>query len=628
MGKALLLAAAQSGINLSNASFSLFGGVLVNGTTEANTKGVSRVAGTLSKFGMRVHTDGTARSATLRKNAANGNETFSIADAASGVFEDATNSDAVSAGDNFNSTWARTGAASNAYWIRSLFEASSGHACLYWAGGLTSSISANSTTQYIAPAGSASSNATESKRKAKVRTAGTLTNGHVYVSANGRTTDTTFKSRVNGADGTISIVFGSGVTGLIEDTTHTDTLAAGDDINWRWTTSTGGGTLSPVFLGLAISASSTQNDLFSQVNAARAASGTMGHWPITSGGASATTTEANAKVQHGFDGTASRLRVYLAANTYSADATMTFRKNGANGNQTVTLTAGATGWFEDATNSDSFAATDDCNIGITGGTSGSIDIQTFALTEAPSASVTSTPGTGALSLSGLSPSVAGVYTSLPGVGALALTGGAPEITADALTLPGLGSLTLTGLAPDVAGVYTALPSAGSLTLTGLAPDLSWGATPLPGNGSLTITGLAPSVVVGFTASPVTGVLALTGFAPAITMNANPEPGVGSLTLAGLQPAVALQTAPGFGTLTLTGYAPSVVMSGELRLIPSIGNIPQLQAQINDILTVIYGAMPGYDTALPSVSGQVEGRLFVVTPGNTMYQFRSGAWVAI
>lgn len=50
-------------------------------------------------------------------------------------------------------------------------------------------------------------------------------------------------------------------------------------------------------------------------------------------------------------GTYSLMSIFVSANTAST-ATLTFRKNGAAGNQTISIGSGATGWFQDVTNSD------------------------------------------------------------------------------------------------------------------------------------------------------------------------------------------------------------------------------------------------------------------------------------
>ena len=54
----------------------------------------------------------------------------------------------------------------------------------------------------------------------------------------------------------------------------------------------------------------------------------------------------------------------------------------------------------------------------------------------------------------------------------------------------------------------------------------------------------------------------------------------------------------------------------------------LQAQLNDILMKVYHSIPMHGTSLPATTGVLEGSIFILEPGNTWYQLRSGAWVAI
>jgi len=62
--------------------------------------------------------------------------------------------------------------------------------------------------------------------------------------------------------------------------------------------------------------------------------------------------------------------VNVATNTHTASTTIVFRKNGANGNQTITIPAGVTGYFEDAVNTDTVAVGDNVCFQIDRGTGG------------------------------------------------------------------------------------------------------------------------------------------------------------------------------------------------------------------------------------------------------------------
>lgn len=90
------------------------------------------------------------------------------------------------------------------------------------------------------------------------------------------------------------------------------------------------------------------------------------------------TTEASVAVQTNFAGTISRLRVFVSANSLSTAATVvTFRKNGADTPLTLTIPAGATGWFHDFNNSNGFIATDSIVISaaVAAGGTGTIEIE-------------------------------------------------------------------------------------------------------------------------------------------------------------------------------------------------------------------------------------------------------------
>ena len=58
-------------------------------------------------------------------------------------------------------------------------------------------------------------------------------------------------------------------------------------------------------------------------------------------------------------GTMKHLGAYVSSNARTTTSTLRSRKNVANGNQTRSITSGATGWQEDTTNSDTIAANDD-----------------------------------------------------------------------------------------------------------------------------------------------------------------------------------------------------------------------------------------------------------------------------
>lgn len=92
--------------------------------------------------------------------------------------------------------------------------------------------------------------------------------------------------------------------------------------------------------------------------------------PCTQGSVRNATAEAEVESRCWRPRTYSNMYVNVAANTHSADTTITFRVNGADGNQTITVPAGATGYFEDASNTDSVVVGDNVCIKVDRGTGG------------------------------------------------------------------------------------------------------------------------------------------------------------------------------------------------------------------------------------------------------------------
>lgn len=92
-------------------------------------------------------------------------------------------------------------------------------------------------------------------------------------------------------------------------------------------------------------------------------------------------TDAETRCEMQVGGTFELLRTYIHANSYATlAATLDLRKNGADGNQSISITAATTGYFEDNTNTDTFVAGDDMNYEATGpAESGTIDFQFIAV---------------------------------------------------------------------------------------------------------------------------------------------------------------------------------------------------------------------------------------------------------
>lgn len=235
-------------------------------TTEAYAQIPFRTAGTLSNLHVRALAPGSGASATIkvRKNGADGNEAISIATNASGEFDDTSNTDSVTAGDLL--CYSVVTNTSN-YWIVGL-------SCLYEASsGMLSKLSTNHengasrssiNTLYHNVDGLLSWFSTESNLALPSSVSGTLKNFAVYTDSNSRTAATTFGSRKNLGAGNLAISIGASSTGLFEDTSNTDTISAGDKINYQSTMSSGSGTLVIRFISSELV---TTNNTFEVVSA-------------------------------------------------------------------------------------------------------------------------------------------------------------------------------------------------------------------------------------------------------------------------------------------------------------------------------------------------------------------------
>lgn len=186
---------------------------------------------------------------------------------------------------------------------------------------------------------------------------------------------------------------------------------------------------------------------------------------------------------------------------------------------------------------------------------------TPAFTADPSFSVTAAPGVGAVTLTGLAPtvSVSGGTTISPGVGAVTITGQTPVALRGAVAQPGAGTVTVTGQTPVALRGTVVQPGAGAVTLTGLAPALLTGVVVQPGVGAVTFSGATPSVLQNVIVAPGAGAVAFTGAAPALLVGTTAQPGVGAVTIAGAAPTLLLDTVvqPGVGSITVSGQAPNI-----------------------------------------------------------------------
>lgn len=107
------------------------------------------------------------------------------------------------------------------------------------------------------------------------------------------------------------------------------------------------------------------------------------------------TLEVQGQLKYHTSGTFSALVAVVQTNTCTTASTVNFRKNGANGNSTVSIGSSATGTFEDLVHTDTIAVSDLVNLQIINAAVGSLTIyQVGMLFTAASANTVSKVGTG------------------------------------------------------------------------------------------------------------------------------------------------------------------------------------------------------------------------------------------
>lgn len=331
--------------------------------------GLSVVVGanTLSTAGLTVIT---------RKNGGNGSQTISVAASATGIFSDLTNTDTLASGDLFNSQVTADSGGTGSAQIRAIsawFYATDGsHTVQFVSANDGNPAYSASTTSYQFLSGDVGVDTTENRVKMQIDVPGKFRNFQVLVAVNTRSTTNTFRTRVNNANGNQLLSVTSGSTGLFEDVSNNDVVVAFDDVNYEVVIGSGSGNLGPRTMSITfVTTGEEKSNVFASIMGGQ--SKTAGQTLNSCIGgmiAVAISTEATVQQDTNFNFTATRLKCYINTNPFSGTSTFKFRKNGADGNQTISIGAGATGFFEDTTNSDICLGTDEVNVSWTGGTTG------------------------------------------------------------------------------------------------------------------------------------------------------------------------------------------------------------------------------------------------------------------
>lgn len=523
MGRALLIASETVAVIATLHPFGVAGTAVNTNVSVANEQRVRvqfGVAGVLSLLAVSVDATGTGRTLTQRISGSNGNQTVSPTDTTAGVYADNTHTDAVAVAAGVNVTVVSAVGSPLYYWVRNVFTATVSHATVFANVGQSGGTGALTGPQtrfgpFCGLLDGSAVQTTEANTQVLFRVPGTAIYFNVNVGANSRSDATVFQMRPNGGNGNGVVSVGAGLTGLFTDAVNTDTVASGDLYCWTVVVGAGTGTIAPNSAGITIVNSvDNRNDIFAGGARARtrAASATPDYYFIAGQLLSVSGVEDTLKIQHGFQVSTRNFRLKLSANTYSASATATLRKNGVDVNQTLTIGAGLTGWFENTSNNDSFQAADDCDWSLVGGTSGSITLRAFGLTETENVFVIGAAASGLAGVFGSSESQG--PTGAAGTGSAGTIGGADS--------PGFAGVAGTGalgtLLASLSDVLTGVAAAGSAgllaaseakTLTGVTGTGT--AATLAPKGDLPLIGASATGSVGtFSGSESAGLSGVSG----------------------------------------------------------------------------------------------------------------------
>ena len=316
-----------------------------------------------------------------RKNGAFGNLTVTVS--GTGAFQDTVNSDAlvdqdliclqytgIAAGDRNFSLWGST-----------LQDTGTNITLQVASGGATI---AEGLTRYGPIAGRLNAATgmatTESDVQYTVRRATAYSNLRVFVGTNTIDNNSPFTFRKNIADGSQVATITPLATGAFEDTTNSDSVVAGDEIDYSLVTGADPGFVAVHLAQLKHTSTGREAATANPIGTSRTGDAFFG----AEADASSTSTEVNSQIAARAAFTASNLFVNVTAHGASSGVDFFLRQNTANSALTVNVPQNTTGLFEDTTNSVSIALTDLYNyFQDHGGGVGAITVTVIGMAQGP-----------------------------------------------------------------------------------------------------------------------------------------------------------------------------------------------------------------------------------------------------
>lgn len=326
--------------------------------------------GTIRKFSAYVSVNNLTVSTTirLRKNGLNANSVLTIPAGGTGLFEDNVNVDTV--GNNVPDFFcvemlSPDNTANNTLSMTILsfdFEPTDNIAVTRLVGRGRNTHATASATRYGNFVGGITTNSTEGLSRIRMGKSGRFRKFAVFISANPRTTDTIVRLRVNAIDTSIMVTIPAGVSGWFYDTVDEERVDIGDQVGLGVTT--GAGTE-----GIQFEINSMEfvsDDRFSTMIYSTTPTGNTTvnglstlYAPI-SGNANSFSESGAVNIRSKIRNKSifSNLEILITTATIDGTVTVRFLKNGANGNQVISVPPNTSGRFVDDSYTDIIDAND------------------------------------------------------------------------------------------------------------------------------------------------------------------------------------------------------------------------------------------------------------------------------
>lgn len=334
---------------------------------------------TLSDLYVQVYTNTLTGNCVVDSlvNTFGGNCTVTIGGGATGVFEDAVNSDNLVATDDFcTRVVATVGGTDIVIGLVSYTLEAATDIPIIAATDPDGAIQTFGVTRYYNIVGRIDDGTVEADAQYKFLTSETLSKMRIYVSGNGHNSAGSATIRIGGADGNLTVVIGATTTGDFEDLANNDVIPVNGLVDVKVITGGVAGNLTIPTLQFRC-ASTVRITAQGYSTAGAGIDDGSTRWYALEGSAGLLPTwEPYTQVHARTAFTAKNGYAYVRSNTLNGACVATFRINTADATLAITIGAGLTGGFQDTVNTDAVAVGNLVNWElIAGGTAGWIYFQ-------------------------------------------------------------------------------------------------------------------------------------------------------------------------------------------------------------------------------------------------------------